>query len=66
VDDKKFVDDDHNEEKAEPPTKDNTRPWAEVMILIILCQIAWMFFFALPILKLLERLCAGIDRISPP
>ena len=48
------------------PTKDPTRPWAEVMLILILSQMFWWFLFAAPMLKLFERLCAGIDRISPP
>jgi hypothetical protein len=55
-----------DDDEKDKPTKDSTRPWAEVMLIIILIQIFWWFMFATPFMKLLERLCAGIDRISPP
>jgi hypothetical protein len=52
-----------DEEKA--PVEDPGRSWAEIIIILILTQMFWWFMFANPMLKLLERLCAGIDRICP-
>jgi hypothetical protein len=50
-----------------------TPPWSCLMIVFILANMFWWFMFAGPFLvlltratELLVRLCAGIDRISPP
>lgn len=54
------------EEPTAPASDSQTPTWSALVIIAILSQTFWWFSFATPLLKLLERLCNGIDRISPP